>query len=126
MKPSDSELDRLRSRRTRLIRIPSIQEWFSFRISYYYLIHLMLLMGFGWMAMGGVGLTIAFWVVLLWYSAWQRPFHPEFFVIAGLGLIAAAGMLPERVWDNLWWFVGFLVVAASPLVDFILPVFRSR
>lgn len=113
-------------RRSIPIRLPRIQEWVSFRISYYYLIHLMLLIGFGWMAMGVVGLTIAFWVVLLWYSAWQRPFHPEFFVIAGFGLIAAAAMLPERVWDNLWWFLGFLIVAASPLIDFIIPVFRTK
>ncbi|MFO0011964.1 MAG: hypothetical protein ACK553_04410 [Planctomycetota bacterium] len=126
MKPTDTELDSSRSRRTRLFRIPKMQDWLSFRISYYYLIHLVLLIGFGWMAMGVVGVTIAFWVVLLWYSAWQRPFHPEFFVIAGLGLLAAAAMLPERVWDNVWWFVGFLIVAASPLIDFIVPIFRSR
>lgn len=78
------------------------------------------------MAMGFVGCMIAFWVVLLWYSAWQRPYHPEFFVIAGLGLLAAASMLPENMWNNLWWLWGFLIVAASPLIDFVIPVFRSK
>ncbi|MCU0706967.1 MAG: hypothetical protein MUF23_01610 [Pirellula sp.] len=109
-----------------MIRLPRIQDWFSFRISYYYLIHLILLVVFGWMAMGFVGCVIAFWVVLLWYSAWQRPYHPEFFVIAGLGLLAAASMLPENMWSNLWWLWGFLIVAASPLIDFVFPVFRSK
>lgn len=109
-----------------LKRLLRVQNLFSFRISYYYLIHLLLLIGFGWMAMGVVGLTIAFWVVLLWYSAWQRPYRPEFFFLAGLGLLAAAAMLPESVWSNLWWFLGFLIVAGSPLIDFVVPIFRSR
>jgi len=115
-----------RPRRRNWLSSLRLQDWFSFRISYYYLVHLILLIGFGWMAMGVVGLTIAFWVVLLWYSAWQRPFRPEFFFIAGLGLLAAAGMLPDNAWDNVWWFLAFLVVAASPLIDFIIPIFRTR
>lgn len=124
MKTSPEKINPMRSKRKRWLNSVRIQDWFSFRISSYYLIHLMLLIGFGWMAMGVVGLAIAFWVVLLWYSAWQRPFRPEFFFIAGLGLLAAAGLLPEKAWDNAWWFMGFLVVAGSPLIDFIIPIFR--
>jgi hypothetical protein len=115
-----------RPRRKKWFDHKRLKEWYSFRISYYYIIHLILLIGFGWIAMGFVGLTIAFWIVLLWYSAWQRPFHPEFFFIAGLGLLAAATMLPEDAWNNAWWFIGFLVVAASPLIDFIIPIFRIK
>ena len=126
MNATSNKNDLTRSSRKSWLNSLRLQDWFSFRISYYYLVHLMLLIGFGWMAMGVVGLTIAFWVVLLWYSAWQRPFRPEFFFIAGLGLIAAAGMLPGTAWDNVWWFLGFLVVAASPLIDFIIPIFRIR
>lgn len=97
---------------------------FSFRLRYYYLIHLLLLVTFGWMAMGTVGLMIAFWVVLLWFSAWQRPLRPEFFLIAAFGLMAAATMLPAAMWDNLPWLFGFLLIAASPLIDFVIPMFR--
>ncbi len=105
-------------------RFPDLEPFLSFRISYYYLIHLALLLVFGWMAMGFAGLTIAFWIVLLWYSAWQRPYRPEFFVIAAIGLLAAAGMLPATLWDNVWWLWGFLIIAASPLIDFLFPFFR--
>jgi hypothetical protein len=48
----------------------------------------------------------------------------EFFVIAAIGLMSAATMLPAALWDNLAWLFGFLLIAASPLVDFVLPVFR--
>ncbi|MFN9715270.1 MAG: hypothetical protein ACK57G_15890 [Planctomycetota bacterium] len=126
MSMSPRKIDLPRPPRSSWLGLKRFRDWFSFRISYYYIIHLLLLIGFGWMAMGLVGLTIACWVVLLWYSAWQRPFHPEFFFIAGLGLLAAAPMLPERAWDNVWWFLGFLVVAGSPLIDFIIPIFRIK
>ena len=102
-----------------------LKRWFSFRLTHYYLIHLLLLLSFAWMAMGWVGLLIAFWVVLLWFSAWQRPMRPEFFCIAAFGLLAAARMLPSGLWDNVPWFLGFLLVAASPLIDFIFPTFRN-
>jgi hypothetical protein len=102
-----------------------LKSWVSFRLTHFYLIHLLLLLLFGWMAMGGVGLLVAFWVVLLWFSAWQRPMRPEFFFIAGFGLLAAARFLPSGMWDNVFWLFGFLLVAASPLIDFISPTFRN-
>jgi hypothetical protein len=105
-------------------RLSKLRSLISFRITIYFLIHLALLMTFGWMAMGWVGLVVAFWVVLLWFSAWQRPLRLEFFVIAAIGLMSAATMLPAALWDNLAWLFGFLLIAASPLVDFVLPVFR--
>jgi hypothetical protein len=109
-----------------MIELPKRKDIVSFQISYYYIVHLVLLVGFGWMAMGLAGLTIAFWVVLLWYSAWQRPLHIEFLMIAGLGLLAAASLLPTAIWDNIWWLWAFLIVATSPLIDFVSPVFRKR
>jgi hypothetical protein len=78
-----------------------LKSWFSFRLTHFYLIHLLLLLLFGWMAMGGVGLLVAFWVV------------------------AAARFLPSGMWDNVFWLFGFLLVAASPLIDFISPTFRN-
>jgi hypothetical protein len=105
--------------------LAKLKNWFSFKLTHYYLIHLLLLLSFGWMAMGGVGLLVAFWVVLLWFSAWQRPMRPEFFFLAGFGLLAAARFLPSGLWDNVFWLFGFLLVAASPLIDFISPMFRN-
>jgi hypothetical protein len=105
--------------------LSKLKSWFSFRLTHYYLIHFALLLSFGWMAMGGVGLLVAFWVVLLWFSAWQRPMRPEFFLLAGFGLLAAARFLPSGMWDNIFWLFGFLLIAASPLIDFISPTFRN-
>jgi hypothetical protein len=103
-----------------------VVSWFSFRLTYYYLIHLVLLILFAWMAMGVVGLVMAFWVVVLWFSAWQRPMRPEFFLMAAFGLLSAALLLPPGLWDNVPWLFGFLLVAGSPLIDFISPTFRDR
>jgi hypothetical protein len=109
---------------TKLLQL--IQSWFSFRLTNYYLIHLALLVSFAWMAMGFVGIVMAFWIVLLWFSAWQRPMRPEFFLIAAFGLLSAILLLPPGLWDNVPWLFGFLLVAASPLIDFIFPTFRDR
>ncbi|MEI8214132.1 MAG: hypothetical protein WCI02_18440 [Planctomycetota bacterium] len=107
-------------------RIAKYRSLISFRITFYFLIHLVLLATFGWMAMGRVGLVIAFWVVLLWFSAWQRPLRLEFFFIAAIGIISAATMLPPALWDNIPWLFGFLLIAASPLIDFFIPMFRGN
>lgn len=106
--------------------LAKLRNLLSFKLTYYYLIHLFLLILFGWMAMGVVGLMIAFWVVVLWFSAWQRPLRAEFFLVAAIGLLAAATMLPSELWDNLPWLWGFLITASSPLLDFIFPMFRIR
>jgi len=29
------------------------------------------------------------------------------------------------MWDNIFWLFGFLLIAASPLIDFISPTFRN-
>mgnify|MGYP000235021571 CR=1 FL=1 len=74
-----------------------VVSWFSFRLTYYYLIHLVLLILFAWMAMGVVGLVMAFWVVLLWFSAWQRPMRPEFFLFPMPDVAIIASMYPALV-----------------------------
>jgi hypothetical protein len=40
--------------------------------------------------------------------------------------LAAATMLPSELWDNLPWLWGFLLTAGSPLLDFVVPMFRTR
>ncbi len=104
----------------------SVKKQLSFRLIFYYSVLAVLLALFGWMAMGTVGLIIAFWVTLLWGSVWQRPYRVEFIVISGIGLLSAAAMLPKSYWDNLPWMWAFLLIAISPLIDFVFPIFHGK
>ena len=97
-------------------------------IKIYYIVLACLLALFGYLAMGMVGAILAFWNLLLWYSVWQRPYRFELFLIAGLGLLGAVAILPEKQWteSNIYFLMAFLVVAASPIFDLVALLFRRR
>jgi hypothetical protein len=92
----------------------------------YYIVLALLLALFGYLAMGIVGCVLAFWTLLLWFSVWQRPYRFEMFLIASLGLIGAVAILPEKQWteSNVYFFVAFIVVAGSPIIDLLVLMFR--
>ena len=77
--------------------------------------------------MATVGLLLAFWTLLLWYSVWQRPYRFEMFLIAALGLLGAVIILPENQWQNAnqLFMLGFMAIAMSPIVDLFIRLFRS-
>ena len=77
--------------------------------------------------MASVGLLLAFWTLLLWYSVWQRPYRFEMFLIAALGLLGAVIILPENQWQNAnqVFMLGFMAIAMSPIVDLFIRLFRS-
>lgn len=85
-----------------------------------------LLVSFGLLASGLVGLILAFWIMLLWFSVWQRPYRLEMMLLAALGLLGAALILPEKHWSdcNLYFMFAFGIVAASPILDLMVALFR--
>lgn len=82
---------------------------------------------FGWLGIGTVGVLLAFWTLLLWYSVWQRPYRFEMFLIAALGLLGAVVILPEDQWiaANHIFLLGFMAIAMSPLIDLFIRLFLS-
>lgn len=96
------------------------------KIKLYYVVLAGLLASFGYLAMGVVGAILAFWTLLLWFSVWQRPIRLEMFLIAGLGLMGAVAILPEKQWteSNIYFLLAFIVVAGSPIFDMIALMFR--
>jgi len=98
------------------------------KIKIYYLILALLLAMCGWFAMGFVGIILAFWTMLLWFSVWQRPYRVELFLIAGLGLLGAVAILPENHWrdSNVSFLLSFMIVAFSPLVDLCWAMIRKK
>ena|GEM_PF-2928150 len=97
------------------------------KIRPYYWVLAGLLSGSGWLGMGMVGLLLAFWTLLLWYSVWQRPYRFEMFLIAALGLLGAVVILPENQWldANPVFMLGFMAIAMSPIVDLLIRLFQS-
>ena len=93
----------------------------------YYWVLASLLAVSGWIGMGTVGLLLAFWTLLLWYSVWQRPYRFEMFLIAALGILGAGVILPESQWlaANQWFLLAFMAIAVSPIVDLFIRLFRS-
>ena len=93
----------------------------------YYWVLAYLLGLFGWIGMSTVGLLLAFWTLLLWYSVWQRPYRFEMFLIAALGLLGAVVILPDKQWQdaNQMFMLGFMAIAMSPIVDLFIRLFRS-
>ena len=93
----------------------------------YYWVLACLLGFFGWIAMSTVGLLLAFWTLLLWYSVWQRPYRFEMFLIAALGLLGAVVILPEKQWMDAYppFILGFMAIAMSPIIDLFIRLFRS-
>ena len=93
----------------------------------YYWVLACLLAACGWIAMSTVGLLLAFWMLLLWYSVWQRPYRFEMFLIAALGLIGAVVILPEEQWlaSNKIFLLAFMAISISPVVDLFIRLFRS-
>ena len=77
--------------------------------------------------MGTVGLLLAFWMLLLWFSVWQRPYRFEMFLIAALGLLGAVVILPEEQWleSNKISLLAFMAISISPVVDLFIRLFRS-
>ena len=77
--------------------------------------------------MGTVGLLLAFWTLLLWYSVWQRPYRFEMFFIAAFGLLGAVVILPEDQWleANQVFLLAFMAIAMSPIIDLLIRLFRS-
>lgn len=96
------------------------------KVSYWFWVLAAMLVLFGWLAMGQIGLVLAFWVLLLWYAAWQRPYRFELMFIAGLGLLGAVVLLPPDVWARPLWDFAFLTVAALPVIDWFFPWLRIR
>ncbi len=97
------------------------------KVSYWFWVLAALLVTFGTLALGPIGLVLAFWVLLLWYSAWQRPYRFELMLISGLGLLGAIFMLPTESWaDRYRWAFAFLIVAALPVIDWFIPWLRIR
>ncbi len=97
------------------------------KIRPYYWVLAVLLALSGWLGMGTVGLLLAFWTLLLWYSVWQRPYRFEMFLIAALGLLGAAVILPEDQWldANPVYRLAFVAIAMSPIIDLLIRLFRS-
>lgn len=97
------------------------------KIRPYYWVLAILLAVFGWIGMGTVGLLLAFWTLLLWYSVWQRPYRFEMFFIAALGLLGAVVILPEDQWleANQVFLLAFMAIAMSPIIDLLIRLFRS-
>lgn len=97
------------------------------KIRPYYWVLAGLLALFGWLGMGTVGVLLAFWTLLLWYSVWQRPYRFEMFFIAALGLLGAVVILPEDQWlgANMVFLLGFMAIAMSPIIDLFIRLFRS-
>ncbi len=93
----------------------------------YYWVLACLLALFGWLGMNTVGLLLAFWTLLLWYSVWQRPYRFEMFFIAALGLLGAVVILPEEQWlaANMIFLLAFMAIAMSPIIDLFIRLFRS-
>jgi len=93
---------------------------------YYWLLALLLAVS-GWFGMGTVGLILAFWMLLLWYSVWQRPYRFEMFLIAALGLLGAVVILPEEQWlaSNKISLLAFMAISISPIVDLCIRLFRG-
>ena len=77
--------------------IQRIQQRLSKVRPYYWVLACLLAM-FGWIGIGTVGLLLAFWTLLLWYSVWQRPYRFEMFLIAALGILGAGVIVPEDQW----------------------------
>ena len=98
------------------------------KIRPYYWVLAGLLALFGWIGMGTVGLLLAFWTLLLWYSVWQRPYRFEMFFIAALGLLGAVVILPEDQWlaANMVFLLAFIAIAMSPIIDLFIRLFRSK
>lgn len=93
---------------------------------YYWLLACLLAVS-GWFGMGTVGLLLAFWMLLLWFSVWQRPYRFEMFLIAALGLLGAVVILPEEQWleSNKISLLAFMAISISPVVDLFIRLFRS-
>lgn len=93
----------------------------------YYWVLAGLLALFGWLGMGTVGLLLAFWTLLLWYSVWQRPYRFEMFLIAALGILGASVILPADQWiaANQAFLLAFVAIAMSPIIDLFIRLFRS-
>ena len=99
----------------------------SSKVRPYYWVLACLLALFGWIGMGKVGLLLAFWTLLLWYSVWQRPYRFEMFLIAALGILGAGVIVPEDQWiaANQVFLLAFVAIAMSPLIDLFIRLFRS-
>jgi hypothetical protein len=97
------------------------------KIKPYYWVLACLLALSGWIGMGIVGLLLAFWTLLLWYSVWQRPYRFEMFFLAALGLVGAVIILPEEQWldANKVFLLAFMAIAMSPIIDLFIRLFRS-
>ncbi len=93
---------------------------------YYWLLACLLAVS-GWFGMGTVGLLLAFWMLLLWFSVWQRPYRFEMFLIAAMGLLGAVVILPEEQWlaSNKVWLLAFMAISISPLIDLFIRLFGS-
>jgi hypothetical protein len=52
----------------------------------------------GYLCWGLVGLLLAFWIGLLWFSLVHQPRRHELTLISGLGLIGAFAFLPNAIW----------------------------
>ncbi len=98
------------------------------RIRPYYWLLAVLLAISGWFGMGTIGLLLAFWMVLLWYSVWQRPYRFEMFLIAALGLLGAVVILPEEQWlaSNKISLLAFMAISMSPIIDLCIRLFRGN
>lgn len=72
----------------------------------------------GYVAWGYVGLLLAFWVGLFWFSIVHKPRRHELTLISGLGLIGAFAFLPYEVLmkPHLVSITLFVEVAVSPVV----------
>jgi len=97
------------------------------KIKPYYWLLACLLALFGWLGMATVGVLLAFWTLLLWYSVWQRPYRFEMFLIAALGLVGAVVILPEDQWldANQVFLLAFMAIAMSPIFDLFIRLFQS-
>lgn len=83
----------------------------------------------GYLCWGLVGLLIAFWIGLLWFSLVHQPRRHELTLISGLGLIGAFAFLPNAIWmkPHLVLATCFIGVAISPAVYvFVRPMLLAK
>jgi len=88
------------------------------RVEVYSVVFPIAILSLGYLCWGLVGLLLAFWIGLLWFSLVHQPRRHELTLISGLGLIGAFVFLPNAIWmkPHLVLATCFIGVAISPAV----------